>query len=193
MDGMEEMKGWWKRLSWPVAVYRAGLAAPLHRSHDGHRSVQDRLSERMLTRSFAPRASARPAQSNGAPELGPALHPYSWLVATSRVNGTPIFDKAGHPAGHISDLSVDKNSGQVIYALVAIGGGVGQPEVFYPLPWWLLHYERHKQGYVTPAPLSTIEAGPCLMREEIEWFGADDSAWRERLAIYYSPYAPSQA
>lgn len=191
MDHIHDARDWWKGFSWPLAVYKAGIATSLRRPagdgpHDEARATR-RLPQSPVPRPGGP--ADGPARGRG---LVRALHPYSWLVSASRMNGTPLFDKAGHPSGHITDLSLDKTSGQAVYALVAIGGAVGQAELFYPLPWWLLRYDRRSKGYVAPVPLSTIEAGPCLTRDEIEWFGADDSAWRERLEIYYSPYAPPE-
>jgi hypothetical protein len=188
MDHIHDVRDWWKGLSWPLAVYRAGLASSFRGSGERLRCAEDRVASRMLTRSYGARTADRSEVDLGR-SFARALHPYSWLVAASRMNGTPVFDKTGHPSGHISDVSLDKTSGQAIYVLVAIGGAVGRAELFYPLPWWLLQYDRRKKGYVAPVPLSTLEAGPCLTRDEIEWFGADDSAWRERLEIYYRPYA----
>jgi hypothetical protein len=186
MEHLSDPKGWWKRLEWPLAVYRAALASPLHLPLEGSGASDRRPTSSMPATSFVRRP--RTTGGDGA-TISNELHPYSWLLTASRMNGTPLFDNGGHPAGHISDVSLDKTSGQAVYALIAIGGDVGLPELFYPLPWWLLQFDRRKQGYVVPVPISTIQAGPCLTREEVEWFGADDSAWRERLAIYYSPYA----
>ena len=47
------------------------------------------------------------------------------LVLSSRVVGTPVYDRGGTRLGHVDDLSIEKESGRVIYAIMSFGGFLG--------------------------------------------------------------------
>lgn len=110
------------------------------------------------------------------------------ILQARRVIGTPVFDASGARAGRITDLSIDKRTGKVVYALIGVEGGLGFLKRLYPAPWGLLRYDAAKGGYVAPADRKDLSDGPDLTPEELQSLGAGDEAWRERLAIYYSPY-----
>jgi sporulation protein YlmC with PRC-barrel domain len=72
------------------------------------------------------------------------------LITASRVDGTSVFNKAGDRIGYVKDLSIDKNSGKIVYALLSFGGFLGIGERFHPLPWDVLKYDIAKDGYLYP-------------------------------------------
>ena len=41
------------------------------------------------------------------------------LILSSRVNGTAVFQATGERIGHVDDLSIEKRSGRVIYAIMS--------------------------------------------------------------------------
>ncbi len=125
---------------------------------------------------------------DGLDHCDPRIHPREWLVVASRMTGVPIYRKDGQPIGKISDLSIDKRSGRIVYALVTLGAGRRSTDRIHPLPWSLLTYDLDKDGYVAAFDLSSLQEAPSLTREELQWFGAGDDAWREKLATYYSPH-----
>ena len=100
------------------------------------------------------------------------------LITASRVNGTPVFNRAGQRIGHIEDLSIDKVSGQVRYALLAFGGFLGIGDRFHPLPWSVLEYHTEKGGYIVPLGRPELETSPHFSKDELESFGAGDQAAR---------------
>lgn len=110
------------------------------------------------------------------------------ILSTRRVIGTRVFDAAGKKAGRISDLSIDKETGRIVYALVGIEGAFGFLTHLYPAPWRLLRYDARLGGYVVPADEVDIAHGPPLTPEQLQALGAGDDSWRDRLAIYNTPY-----
>ena len=100
------------------------------------------------------------------------------LITASRVSGTPVFNRAGERIGHIEDLSIDKRTGQVRYALMAFGGFLGIGDRFHPLPWSVLEYHTEKNGYVVPLGRPELEKSPHFSKDELETFGAGDLASR---------------
>ena len=110
------------------------------------------------------------------------------LIAAKRVTGTPVFDTGGARIGHIEDLSIDKASGQVVYALLSFGGFLGLDERFHPLPWQVLKYDTGKDGYIVPLDKAQLQAAPSYTGEDLDAFGGEDRSYREALFAYYSPY-----
>ena len=72
------------------------------------------------------------------------------LITASRVDGTPIFNREGDRIGHVKDLSINKQTGQVIYALISFGGFLGIGEELHPIPWSMLDYETDKAATSFP-------------------------------------------
>lgn len=112
------------------------------------------------------------------------------LILADRVTDTPVFNQAGERIGHIDNLSIDKVSGQVVYALLSFGGFLGVGDKLHPLPWQRLEYDPDRGGYVAPLSKAQLEAAPALTREDLKDLGAGAS-WRDRVVNYYGgPGAP---
>jgi sporulation protein YlmC with PRC-barrel domain len=94
------------------------------------------------------------------------------MITASRVTGTPVFDQQGERIGHIHDLSIDKVSGQCMYALLSFGGFLGVGEHYQTLPWSALTYHTDRGGYVLSAPKSDFKDAPTLSESELEELGA---------------------
>jgi hypothetical protein len=109
------------------------------------------------------------------------------LIMARRVKGTPVFNLTGEQIGHIEDLSIDKVSGQVRYALLSFGGFLGIGERFHPLPWAVLEYDVDKGGYVVPMDKARLEAAPSYTTDELDAFGGDDRSYRDTLFAFYGP------
>jgi sporulation protein YlmC with PRC-barrel domain len=108
-------------------------------------------------------------------------HSSHTMITASRVTGTVVFDQYGEKVGHIQDLSIDKVSGQCLYALLSFGGFLGVGEHYQTLPWSALTYDRDKGGYVLAAPKSDLTEAPTLSEEDLEELG---SGHRPRIEPY---------
>jgi PRC-barrel domain protein len=69
------------------------------------------------------------------------------LIASDRVEGTPVCGADGERIGTIERLMINKVSGQVAYAVLRFGGFLGLGEKHLPLPWERLHYDRAHGAY----------------------------------------------
>jgi len=77
------------------------------------------------------------------------------LIASDKVEGTPVYRSNGERVGEIKRIMIDKISGKVAYAVMSFGGFMGIGEDYYPLPWSLLSYNPELEGYeVTSARTS---------------------------------------
>jgi len=111
------------------------------------------------------------------------------LILSSRVNGTAVFNRAGERIGHVDDLSIEKLSGKVVYAILSFGGFLGIGEKFHPIPWSLLDYEPERGGYVVPLDKAELTAAPYYDRYELTALGGPSHlSYGERIFGYYGPY-----
>lgn len=104
----------------------------------------------------------RPVRPSGSLELDPtsgeslAIDETARLIASSKVEATAVFDRAGERLGTVHTVMLDKISGQIAYVVMASGGVLGIGESYRPLPWKALVYSSELQGYVlddlSPAP-----------------------------------------
>jgi len=118
-----------------------------------------------------------------AAELG---HP---LVLSSRVTGTPVYDQAGNRLGHVDDLSIEKDSGRAIYAIVSFGGFLGIGEKFHPVPWALLTYDLDKGGFVVPLTEVSLKGAPHYDPAEIRALGGPEHrTYGDTIYGYYGTY-----
>jgi len=113
------------------------------------------------------------------------------LITADRVTDTPVFDLSGEKIGRIEDLSIDKVSGQVRYALLSFGGFLGIGGRYHPLPWSVLDYDTTRNGYVVPLNKAQLEAAPSYTKDELDAFGDGDKSYRDRLFEYYGAYGAS--
>lgn len=102
------------------------------------------------------------------------------LIATNRVEGTPVFTPDGERIGSIDFLMVEKISGQVKFAVVKFGGFLGFGEEQYALPWQAFFYEPKFEGYVATASPEEVRGAPSF-RDDM-W---GDEAWQESLYSHY--------
>jgi len=113
------------------------------------------------------------------------------LILGSRVNGTPVFNKEGERIGHVADLSIERTTGRVAYAIMSFGGFLGIGEKFHPIPWSLLDYDVERDGYVVPLDKAALEGAPNYGIEElVELGGASIRHHDQRIFEYYGPYGP---
>ena len=82
------------------------------------------------------------------------------VISSERVEGTTVYNAGGDKLGSIDDLMIDKQSGQVRYAVLEFGGFLGMGTDRYPLPWSMLKYDTTMDGYVVPLDKAKLEGAP---------------------------------
>lgn len=111
------------------------------------------------------------------------------LILASRVEGTPVYNDAGDRIGHIEDLSIDRQAGTVVFAIMSFGGFLGIGKRFHPLPWALLDYVPEQGGYVVALDDQALREAPHYDEEELMQLGGarHEASW-QRLSEYYGNY-----
>jgi hypothetical protein len=104
---------------------------------------------------------------------GLAIDETEQLIASNKVEGTPVYSRDGERLGSIYNFMVDKRSGQVEYAVMAYGGFLGLGQRYYPLPWRILSYDTREGGYRIPMREGDLERAPSFGREDEPRFNRD--------------------
>lgn len=72
------------------------------------------------------------------------------LIASDRVEGTPVRGTDGTTIGAIERVMIDKLTGNVAYAVLRLEGPVGVGQKDLPVPWPWLTYDRKLGAYRLP-------------------------------------------
>lgn len=111
-------------------------------------------------------------------------HQSSSMVSSGEVNGTSVYGADGNEIGHIDHLMIDKNSGNVAYAVMGFGGFLGLGEDHYPVPWKALRFDTQRGGFVTDITEDQLKGAP---ERDDGWHR--DRAWEQRTCDHYGvPY-----
>jgi hypothetical protein len=110
------------------------------------------------------------------------------LILASRVNGVSVYDTAGDRIGHIEDLSIDRVTGHVRYALMSFGGFLGIGDRIHPIPWGVLDYSIEHAGYVVPLSKVQLEGAPHYTPDQVAAFGGPEFNADDALIAYYRQF-----
>lgn len=82
-------------------------------------------------------------------------------ILASKVTGTAVYNTDGDKIGAVQDIVLDKQSNQILFAALGLGGVLGVGEKYYPVPWAMLDYSENKGGYVVPLDKERIDNAPA--------------------------------
>jgi hypothetical protein len=109
---------------------------------------RSRSRGRLRDRDFAERSrSERDYGSDDYNDNAIPLDETERLIASNKVEGTPVYGRRRERLGSIYNFMVDKYDGEVVYAVLRHGGFFGLGERYYPLQWSDLTYDTRLGGY----------------------------------------------
>lgn len=89
------------------------------------------------------------------------------LIASDRVEGTPVRGTDGATIGTIERVMIDKLTGNVAYAVLCFNGPVGVGQRRLPIPWPQLTYDRKLAAY--HLDLSETEVSTMPQGSDVDW------------------------
>ena len=109
------------------------------------------------------------------------------LIASDRVEGTPVRRPNGEKIGTIQRLMIDKLSGNVAYAVLSFGGFIGIGQKHLPIPWARLKYDLGNGAYQLDLSDKELSQAPAYEGdEEFDW--GDRSQEIEIHNYYRTPH-----
>jgi sporulation protein YlmC with PRC-barrel domain len=105
-------------------------------------------------------------------------------IRAKKVIGTNVKDTTGTTIGQVEDIVLDKQSNNIMFAIVGFGGFLGIGEKYHPVPWASLDYNENQDGYVVGLTKEQLKAAPSDSLEALT--KADGSqAYRDKAYDYY--------
>ncbi len=92
--------------------------------------------------------------------MSDANNPVREVISSAAVEGAAVYGTSGARLGSIDDLMIDKDSGQVRYAVLEFGGFLGLGTDRYLIPWTVLKYSTEQGGYVVPLDKAKLDSAP---------------------------------
>jgi hypothetical protein len=108
---------------------------------------------------------------------------HTTAIRAKKVIGTSVKDRAGKKLGEIEGIVLDKQSNNIMFAIVSFGGFLGMAEKYHPLPWPTLDYDEHQNSYIVSATEEQLRAAPSDSLDELT--KNDGRAYRDRTFEYY--------
>ena len=104
-------------------------------------------------------------------------------IRAKKVIGTNVKDMQGKKIGEIEDIVLDKQSNNIMFAVVSFGGFLGMAEKYHPLPWASLDYDAKDGAYVVRLTEQQLRSAPA---DSIDELTKDDGlSYRNRSFEYY--------
>lgn len=113
----------------------------------------------------------------------PTTTGHTTAIRAKQVLGTKVTDTAGNKIGQVEDVILDKESNNILFAVVSFGGFLGMGEKYHPIPWAALDYEPAEGAYVVSVTKEQLEAAPSGSIEELT--RDDGMQFRDRTYDYY--------
>ncbi len=104
-------------------------------------------------------------------------------IRAKKVLGTNVKDQSGRKIGEIEDVVLDKQSNNILFAVVGFGGFLGMAEKYHPIPWSALDYDPAENSYVVSYTKEQLQAAPSGSIDELT--GGDGTSFRDRAFDYY--------
>src|ERR1700704_6858666 len=111
------------------------------------------------------------------------LSGHTSAIRAKKVIGTNVKDTSGTTIGKVEDIMLDKQSSNIMYAVVGFGGFLGIGEKYHPVPWTQLDYNKDDGAYVVPYTKDQLKAAPADSLEALT--REDEMAYRARAYDYY--------
>ena len=118
----------------------------------------------------------------------PTQSGHTSAIRAKKVIGTNVKDGTGEKLGQVEDIVLDKQSNQIMFAIVGFGGVLGMGEKYHPVPWSTLDYDKDENSYVVNLSKEQLKAAPADSIDELT--RNDGLAYRDKTYAYYKakPY-----
>ncbi|MBS0290777.1 MAG: PRC-barrel domain-containing protein [Proteobacteria bacterium] len=110
------------------------------------------------------------------------------VKANEEIVGVNVINNADEDLGEISEVMLDKLTGQVAYVVLESGTFLGMGGKLFALPWQSLHYDDQKDCFRVDIDKDRLKNAPGFDKDH--WPNMADKTWGLSIATYYKtkPY-----
>lgn len=105
-------------------------------------------------------------------------------VKTDEVIGVDVINNANENLGKIYELVLNKQSGQVVYAVLESGSFLGLGGKFFAIPWKSFRYDVENDSFIFNCSKEKLKAAPGFDKDN--WPTFSDAGWNNSINDYYS-------
>jgi len=113
----------------------------------------------------------------------PTASGHTQAIRARKVIGTNVKDPSGEKIGEVEDVMLDKESNNIIFAVVGFGGFLGVAEKYHPIPWSALEFDENADAYVVNYTKEQLQSAPTASIDELT--RDDGQMFRDRSYAYY--------
>ena len=113
----------------------------------------------------------------------PTASGHTQAIRAKKVIGTNVKDPSGEKIGEVEDVMLDKESNNIIFAVVGFGGFLGVAEKYHPIPWSALEFDENADAYVVNYTKEQLQSAPTASIDELT--RDDGQMFRDRSYAYY--------
>lgn len=110
------------------------------------------------------------------------------ILSANTLTGTDVRNPEGENLGHLKELMIDTDMGQISYAVLSFGGFLGLGDKLFALPWPAFQVDPENESLILDVDKETLESAPGFDKDD--WPGTADQAFV--IEVYehygYEPY-----
>ena len=113
----------------------------------------------------------------------PTSSGHTSAIRAKKVIGTAVKDKSAKKIGVVEDIVLDKQTNNVMFAVISFGGFLGMGEKYHPVPWSSLDYNEGESAYSVDFTEEQLRNAPSDSIDELT--RNDGLAYRDKTYAYY--------
>lgn len=132
----------------------------------------------------APSNTASTATNPAAVTRSAPAAPQGQLYRSTKIIGATLRDAKDKKIGNIKDLVLDRERGEIAYAVVSFGGVLGVGRKLHAIPWQALAPSDNGRHYILHADRETINQAPGF--DMARWPDMADPKWSGEIDRYWN-------
>jgi sporulation protein YlmC with PRC-barrel domain len=105
------------------------------------------------------------------------------MLSASTLTGDEVTNRTGDKLGHIKDLVIDTQTGQIQYAVMSTGGFLGLGDRLFALPWKVLDLDPEQHSFILDVGVERLKKAPGFDKDH--WPDMGDQLWAKEVSSYY--------
>ena len=109
------------------------------------------------------------------------------VLSASSINGDYVKNTDGERLGHIEDLMIDLDSGQIAYVVLSFGGFLGIGNKLFAIPWQAFQLDAENKEFFLNVSEAKLKNAPGFDKDN--WPDMTSREWGQTIYDYYE-YTP---
>lgn len=106
------------------------------------------------------------------------------VKAKDEVIGVKMKNKADETLGEVCEVMLDKNTGNVAYAVLESGSFLGLGGKLFAIPWKAFHYDPEEECFILNVDKEKLKNAPGFDKDH--WPNMADRSWGDSVYEYYN-------